>query len=233
MTSIPALADLIPRALLFDGDAYREVNERPEAVCDGARLLLLLGAGLGLAGVLGATLTWATSPGLADMRWVLERAPDTLPLLRRLALGPWLAGLPYEWLWQAVGWLRPSPLLALARLLTAPLGLLLGWLIYGLLAYVLARLLGGRGRLDATLGCTALAEAPRVLLLLPLLPPLGPANVAVWAWVLAARFQALKAAHGLDGWRTFWAALLPAVFLAALVSYWLAVVVALALWWGV
>lgn len=215
MQSIPALLRLVPRALLFDGDAYRTMRDRSQPAADGARLLAMLGAALGAVEVMRALLAWATAPDLADLLGVLGRELPHLPALSWLLRGdePWLSALASgaRSLRPALRWLVPSPPLALARLLTAPLGLVGGWLAYGLLAHLLARLLGGRASLAQTLGCTALAESPCALLLVPLLPPLGPSAVGLWAWVLAARYVALRAAHGLDAARAFWAAALAAI----------------------
>ncbi len=213
-----ALAEIVPRALLFDGDVYLNVGDSPRAARDGLLLLLALGAALGLASASGAILAWSALPRLADAQRVLGRGLAALPLATRL--GPARQGLtalarsaPF---WLAARWERPAPLLALARLLAVPSELLLGWLGFGAAAHGLARLLGGRGSLARTLGCTALAEAPRAILLLPFLPPLGLWGLGVAAWVLAARFQAVRAAHGLDGWRAFWATLLAAALVAGL-----------------
>ena len=218
MLPIPALVGFVPRALLFDGDVYLEIKSRPRAGREGARFLLVLGTALGLAGALSAIVGWATTPDLADVRRVLAQELATLPLLQRPGpSAPQSAALVASpWLWVAARWLCPTPLLALARLPAVPAGLFLGWLAHSLLAHVAACLLGGRGRLSATLGCLALAEAPRALLLVPLLPPLGLAHLGIWAWVLAARFQAIRAAHAFEGWRAFWATLLPALAVGAL-----------------
>jgi hypothetical protein len=227
LESIPALA---MRALLFDGDAYLKMQARPRAARDGLWLLLVLGAALGLASTTGAILSWAATPELAQVQRVLGRELAAVPLLRRLqASAPWLA-MPLEsrWLWLAARWSRPTPLLALLRLAGMPLGLLAGWLGFGLVAHGLATLFGGRGRLGPTLGCLALAEAPRVLFLMPLWPPLGLAGLGIWAWVLAARFEAIRAAHRLDGWRALWALLLAVLLLAGLVGCWLAGIALLA-----
>ncbi len=209
MQSIAALVALIPRALLFDGDAYLEIKIWGLPAREGARLVLGLGAVLGIAGALAGILGWASAPALADVRRVLTVELATLPLLQRF--GPLASRLAeaLDWppLWVAAAWVRPTPLLALMRLAIGPAGLLMAWLAYGLAAHAAARLLGGRARLDLTLGCLALAEAPRLLLILVPFPDL--AWLGIWAWVLAARFQALRTAHGLDGWRAFWAVLMP------------------------
>ena len=231
MPSIPALAELVPRALFFHGDAYLEMSSRPRAARDGAHLLLVLGLALGVAGAVQGIIGWAASPDVVGICRVLARGLAAVPAIRRLeASAPLLGALRGlgmqapavagsagpEWLRLAVRWLSPTPLVALGRLALDPVGLILGWLGYGLLAHLVARGLGGRGRLGPTLGCTALAEAPCLLLLWPLLPPLGLAGAGIWAWRLAARYQALRTAHRLDAWQAFWAALLPALAPVAL-----------------
>jgi len=209
LSSISALLRLVPQALLFDGDAYYRMKARPRALYDGTLLLLALGVGLGLAGAAGAVVAAGAAPRGDELARVLRAGLARLPALQRLS--PW----PTTWLHCALlGWLAaPQP--GLARLLTTPLALALNWLAYGLLAQRAARLLGGCGSLAETLACTALAEVPRVVLLMPLVSPLGLAAAGIEAWVLAARFQALRAAHGLDGWRAFWAAAAAALLLGA------------------
>lgn len=214
---IPALARLVPRALLLDLDAYRKMRERPHPAVEGLDLLLVLGAALGLASTVAAVLHWATSPDPAQVQQALGRALRGLPLWRRFDPdGRQLAYLMARpaWWWSLTAWLWPSPLVAVLRLPATLLNVLLGWLGYGLVAHPVARILGGRGRLEETLGCTALAEVPQALLLLPMLPPFSLVGVGILAWVLAGRFLALKAAHQFAGWRAFWAALLPALILA-------------------
>ncbi len=207
--STPTLVALVPRALLFDGDAYLEMKKRPRALEDGAAFLLALGAALGLALACGAIVTWVTSPGIADVQRVLAHTAAPWPLSR------WLAAVRrWDWLLSALRWARPAPLMSLAYLVVTPLTLLGGWLAFGALAHGAAHLLGGQGSLRETLGCTALAGAPWAVLLLPLLPPLNPAGLAAGAWVLAAQAQAVRAAHALDGWRAFWATAAAALALA-------------------
>lgn len=209
MQSIAALVALLPRVLLFDGDAYLEIKIWARPAREGARLVLGLGAVLGVAGAIAGILGWASAPALTDVRRVLTAELAALPLLQRFGpLAPRLAAaLDWPPLWAAAAWVRPTPPLALMRLALGPAGLLMAWLSYGFAAHAAARLLGGRARPGLTLGCLALAEAPRLLLILAPSPSL--AWLGVWSWVLAARFQALRAAHGLDGWRTFWAAVTP------------------------
>ncbi len=216
------LLRLLPQALLFDGDVYYTIKARPRALLHGVLLLLLLGVALGLAGTAGAIVARAGLPDAGEWARTAERGLLRLPIVQRLGANIVAQAVPVL----AALLLGPQP--ALSHMLTAPIALLAGWLAYGLLAHAAARLLGGHARLAGTLACTALAEAPRAILLLPLLPPLGAAPVGVEAWVLAARFQALRAAQGLDGWRAFWAALGAALALILLQAAW----AALCLWAG-
>lgn len=101
---------------------------------------------------------------------------------------------------------------ALGLILT-PLGLIIRWLIYGLLAYLFARWLGGTADLSETLGVLALAVAPQALNVLGLLPYVQLGSV-VSVWGLLCAYVGLKTAHKLSWGRAVWAALLP--FLLAL-----------------
>jgi hypothetical protein len=93
-------------------------------------------------------------------------------------------------------------------------GLVLRWLIYGLLAYLFASWLGGRGSLTDTLGVLALAVAPQVLNALTLLPYVQMGSV-VAIWGILCAYVGLKVAHQLPWHRALWAVLLP--FILALV----------------
>jgi hypothetical protein len=103
---------------------------------------------------------------------------------------------------------------AAAGIITIPLALVIRWLIYGLLAYVFARWLGGTGTLGQTLGVLALAVAPQALNVLTIIPFVQVGSiVAVWG-VLCA-YYGLKTAHNLSWTRTLWATLLPFILVVA------------------
>ena len=93
--------------------------------------------------------------------------------------------------------------------------MLLRWFIYGLLAYLFARWLGGTGSLSQTLGVLALAIAPQALSILTVIPYVDLGSlVAVWG-VLCA-YLGLKTAHNLSWDRAIWATLLPFLSVLAL-----------------
>ena len=110
--------------------------------------------------------------------------------------------------------MSPTPANSLLGIITKPLGLILGWLVYGVLAMGAARLLGGRGTLNQTLGATALAAAPQMLTLLTVLPFVTVAGLGTWS--LLCNYVALRTVHDLSWPRAVWAALLPGLVLLLL-----------------
>ena len=88
----------------------------------------------------------------------------------------------YKLGWQIAKALAPSPS-ALVGIITTPLSLLFVWLIYGVLAHLSARILGGQGSVGQTLACTALAVAPQLLNVITVLPFATAAGVGTWTLV--------------------------------------------------
>ncbi len=109
----------------------------------------------------------------------------------------------------------PTPASSLAGLVLKPLGLIISWLIFGLLAHLFARMLGGSASLGQTLGATSLAAAPQLLSLLTALPFVVVAGIGTWT--LLCRYMAIRVTHDLSWARSLWAVLLPPIFLGFLV----------------
>lgn len=206
-------------ALLLRDEAYDKMRAAPSPVAKGLIFIVVLGAAIALLGFVGNVLEWATTPDLlaikdtvheyiSQMFWwkdVARAAPQFAREFQR-----W-----YDWAWNvglALG--RPNVGTAVADIILTPLGLVVRWLIYGLLAYLFARWLGGTADLSETLGVLALAAAPQALRALTILPYVELGSViAIWG-VLCA-YVGLKTAHNLPWHRAAWATLLP--FLLALV----------------
>jgi hypothetical protein len=208
------------RALLFQEDAYEEMGAADNPVVKGLILIVVVGVVIALLGLVGTTLEWASTPDLNEIRDTImdyiRRMPWWDEVLRdvpdfRQIFDEWY-DLSWEWFPRVFG--APNVGGAALDIITTPLGLAIRWLIYGLLAYVFARWLGGTADLSQTLGVLALAVAPQALNVLSLLPfvELG-AVVSVWG-VLCA-YVGLKTVHKLSWARAVWATLLP--FILALV----------------
>jgi asparagine N-glycosylation enzyme membrane subunit Stt3 len=121
----------------------------------------------------------------------------------------------YDAGWRVAALFIPSASKALAGVVLKPLGLLVAWLVYGVLAFVTARLLGGRGSLGVTYGATALAASPQLLSIFQVIPGVNLAGLGIWAVI--CNYLALKHTHDLSPGRTFWATVMPYLILILLV----------------
>jgi len=222
MERISHFAGLVARGLLLQTDAYEEMREARNPFVEGLFVILVVGVLIALAAVVGSTLEWASSPplaaieqqvydGITAMSWFQELQREVGPEFLEQFQAQW------DWNWRIANTLVPTPLTSLSGIISTPLRLILGWLIYGLLAHVFARWLGGEGNLGQTLGTTALAVAPEILNLAGFLPFVLVGGV-VGTWGLICRYVALKEAHGLGWARAFWATVLPRLVLGLLAA---------------
>jgi len=210
------------QALFLRNEAYEEMREDPNPFVKGLVLIVAVAVLFSLVGIVGNALEWATTPNLDRIQEVVWR---------EVREGPWFEEIPpaeraealavteqfYNIGWRIAKAFAPSPLSAAIGVITNPVALIIGWLIYGFLAHIFARLLGGTGNLGQTYGTTALAVSPRILNLVTLLPYAAVGGVA-GTWALICNYLALKNAHRLTPARAFWATILPFVTLFVLVS---------------
>lgn len=212
---------LLVRALFLRDEAYEEMSEDPNPFVKGLTLIVVVAVLFSLVGIVGDTLEWATTPNL-------DRIQETV--WREMQEGPWFKEIPpaerakalammeqsYNIGWRIAKAFTPGPLSATIGVITNPVALVIGWLIYGFLAHIFAKLLGGTGNLGQTYGTTALAVSPRILNLVNLLPYAAVGGVAT-TWALICNYLALKNAHRLTPARAFWATILPFITLLVLV----------------
>lgn len=212
---------LCPRALLLREEAYETMRELSSPFSKGLMLILVVGLAVSAVAIAGEMLEWATTPdlgaikeavlqGLQQMEWYREASQNSAEFES-------IFRQQYDTGWRIFPYLfgAPDPIGAAVKMITIPLWLEVSWLVFGLLGYLFARLLGGHAGLDQTLGCTALAVAPQLLGLVRVLPYVN-LGVAITIWTLICNFLALKTAHRLSSVRAFWATLLPFILLALL-----------------
>jgi hypothetical protein len=179
---------------------------------------VLLGIVTALLSLVGQLLAWASMPSMGAIKDVVLGYLQQQPWWAQAAQASGFADTFqrfYDLGWKAFPTLfgAPDPTGAALNILTWPLLLVFSWLIYGLLAHLFARMLGGRGTLNQTLGTTALAFTPWLLRGLGFIPFLVIGGV-MNTWQLILRYKALRTAHALSWGRAFWATLLPfAVYL--------------------
>jgi len=207
------------RALLLQPSAYEEMREDDNPFVEGLYLIAVVGVVVALFGLVGTLVEWGSMPRLADIKDVVYRNLVQMPWYQMFQEQAGQAFVEqfrrnYDLGWQIFPRLfgAPDPTSAALGLIFTPLGLIVSWLVYGLLAHVCARLLGGEGGLSQTLGVTALAAAPQLLNLANLLPNVVVGGV-VGTWVLICRYMGLRIAHDLTWPRTLVATLLPSLIL--------------------
>jgi hypothetical protein len=208
---------LLWNALFLESQAYAAMRDNKSPVKKGLIILIVLGLALALAGIIGTTLEWASSPSLDAIRetvwekyqqstwWqFIEAQPEALQSFENT----------WDQIWQFMGYVIPTPVSSLSGLILKPLGLIIGWLIFGLLAHLFARMLGGSATLSQTLGATSLAAAPQLLGLLTALPFVAIAGIGTWT--LLCRYMAIRVTHNLSWARSLWAVILPPIVLGFL-----------------
>lgn len=210
-------------ALFLDEAAYAEAQDRAAPVLFGLKVVVAIAVAVALVGLIGTALEWATTPAMDEIKVVVLEGLQEMSWYQEMESDPefhsqferW-----YDWGWRIFPPLFGAPNLLSAglRILLLPLGLLLTWLVYGVLAHVLARLLGGQAALGQTLGCTALAVAPQLLGLITLVPYATVAGGLSGIWVLLCRYKALKTSHQLTWSRALAATLLPYAAFALVVA---------------
>ena len=209
-------------ALFLREEPYAEIHEGPNPALRGLGLIALIAVAVALVGLVGTTLEWATTPNMEDIQRTVLEGIQKMPFYQEMQSNPefreqfqWQFDLQQRIISQVAGANITS---AASRIILLPLWLAFTWLLYGVVAHLFARLLGGQGGLGQTLGCTALAMAPQVLNLATFFPYLIVGGV-VGTWTLLCRYVALKTCHRLTWNRALAATLLPYVALAVVVSF--------------
>ncbi len=203
-------------AFLLKDSAYGEMRDRDNAFVQGLLFVALMGVAIALTGLVGELLKWATTPSYSAIKEAIWDGLVRMDWYEGFSGPP--AGMlevirdQYEYGWRIASFLAPNPWRSATTLISTPLGLLVGWLIYGLLAHLYGRLLGGEGTFAQTYGCVALATSAQALRMVSLVPYVRVGGI-VTLWSLLCNFVALKAAHKLSGGRAFWATILPFVTL--------------------
>ncbi len=195
----------------FLGQApYAEMSKDSNPALRGLGIVALVAVVVALVGLVGTTLEWATTPNMSDVQAAVLQGIQHMPWYQELDRDEFARW--YDLGWRVFPYLfdAPSIPIAASQIILLPLRLTLVWFLYGLIAYLCARLLGGQGGLGQTLGCTALAVAPQLLNVITFFPYLVVGGI-VGTWTLLCRYVALKTCHRLSWGRALAATLLPYV----------------------
>lgn len=202
-------------------EAFVEMRGLPGPFTTGLILIIIVGLVISGLALVGVTLESMSAPDLAEIKDAVWRGMVQMPFYEEM---PSEARdemrRNYDWGWQAFPPLfgARDPFTAAIDVLVTPLAFLIGWLLYGFLAHIFAKIFGGTGNLSQTYGCTAMAVTPQLVNVAQVIP-----NVSIWGglvavWSLACDYLALKHAHHLTPARAFWVTLLPFIALVILVA---------------
>ncbi len=216
--SYPALAG---KALVLDAEPFLTLVEDDNPWVEGLFFVTCVGTLAAAAGVVGGLLLTASLPDAAAVRETfIQGVQHVLPMVAPTADAAVVETvLRANWPW-AAGMLGYGA--GLARLfgaLMTPVGLVVQWLLLGLVSHVAARQLGGTGKLGQTLGATALSASPHVLAVLTAVPLVTVPSLLLTVWGLLIAYRGVEVAHDLPWPRAALAVLAaPALILLLAVS---------------
>ncbi|MEJ5346090.1 MAG: Yip1 family protein [Chloroflexus sp.] len=210
MESLAHFVRLSTAGLLLDVNTFRAQRDNPYALREGFLVVIVVGVIVGIASLIGSILSRMATPDPTAVIEVLQRYSERIPLFSGLQeVDPDFSFEPiFDLLTGVFSTLQWSSLIGA---IATPLVYVLGWLIYGTVAHLAARSLGGDGTFAQTLGCTALASGANLLAAVQIIPFATVAGTTLLG--LIGCYLGLRAAHNLPAWRAFWATLIGPILL--------------------
>lgn len=202
---------LLGQALTLEPDPFVEMVDDDNPWIEGLFFAFVLGLLIAVAQLFGGLLLSASMPpSEAVLEVVVAGLKQTLPINPGQATNAeTLVRQSWPWLTTIFnynsGWLR------LLALIVTPLGLIAQWLLYASVSHAAARMLGGSGTLNQTLGAVALSVAPRILLVAMIVPFVSVSALLLHGWGILIAYRGLEIAHDLPPRKAAVAAVAPLV----------------------
>ncbi len=225
-------------ALFLRREAYEYQRERKDSFAHGLLFIVLIGVIVALSGIAGAALRYATSPNVDAVKNTILNHLQSMPFYAESiqpfpdAQRQFQSG--YDQTWAVAGSLFMGyPISAadwarvLASVITTPISWIVGWLVYGVLAHLIASRGNPHANLSHGLGTLALATSPQALGVVNIIPQAGVNGLALALWTLILNVYALRTAYQVSTRRAVWAALFPLLLLLLLVLLCLILIVVL------
>lgn len=219
MQSVRDLVRLGLGGLFLETAVYREQRNAEDRLRRGFLLVALIGLLVGFATMIGQIGATLLTPNFDTAVRILYDGLVAMPWYEQVRrVDPAFPGQfqqSFDQTVQALRFLSGGGILGgVIGFVVTPFFYLLIWLLFGFLAHLMARLLGGSGTLTQTLGCTALASSANLLGLVQIVPFAQVAGTTLLG--LIAGYVAIREAHQLAPWRAFWATLLGPLLLVLL-----------------
>jgi hypothetical protein len=205
-------------ALFMQEETYAQMRDDSRRVDKVLIFILLEGVVVALLATIGKLLEWSTTPDLSNIKNIVLEEMRNMTWFREMARTPQAVQQfqqGYDLWWQVFGGMFGVNMLgAILGVITNPIVLILRWVVYGIVVFVFAKMLGGKGTLSQTLGCTAIAFAPEALGAVQVLPYVQLAGVGIWG--LICTYVGVKVSNQMTPWRAFWATVLPFIALGVI-----------------
>jgi hypothetical protein len=208
-------------AMFLKRETYAYERDQKNPFGNGLVYIAIIGVLVALAGILGAGLRYATLPSLEAIKnTVLThlQAMPFYPMLDTATASAFDRG--FDQTWDTAGSLfvgypvdANSFATLVASILTTPLGLVIGWLVYGALVHLIARGWNRETSFGEMLAPLALASSPQVLTVLTLFPGAEVSGAAVGLWTFICNVVAVRVAYQTTTGRAVWAAFFPILLL--------------------
>ncbi|MBX0328553.1 YIP1 family protein [Oscillochloris sp. ZM17-4] len=222
MQSVLSLFRLGLDGLLLNPEAYRDQRDAPDGLRRGFVLVTIIGLLVGFAAMVGNLGEYASQPSSEAIAQTIHDGLRAMPWFGQLSeldsQFPAQFDTIFAQITQIIQATSGGGLIgSLTGVITTPLLMLVGWLIFGSVAHLMARALGGRAAFSQTLACTALAAGVNILGIVQVIPFAQVAGTTLLG--LVASYVAVREAHALPPWSAFWATMLgPAILLLILIG---------------
>lgn len=203
-----------------EGYAYERDQKNPFG--NGLVYIAMIGVLVAAAGILGSVLRYAVSPSADAVKNTVLVHLQSMPFYLGFDSAMQTAfDRGYDQTWNMFGstFLRyPTNItdfisVALSAL-TIPLGLVIGWIVYGALVHLIARGWNPETSFGELLAPLALATSPQILNVFAFFPMVGLSGAVISLWTLICNVIAIRIAYQTTTRRAVWAALFPILVLA-------------------
>lgn len=201
--------ELVARALVLDDEPLVAMADDDNPWVEGLLFVTTVGLFTGIARFIGGWLTAASLPQPDAVLTTLLTGWRQFAAAANVAPEMVESILNQAWSTSTLVNSDTGPWSQLSTVAVTPAGLVLGWLFFGLLAFAVARAVGGQGSLNSTLGAAALIAAPQVLHLLSVVPFVSVSSLLTTVWGVLIGYRAVQVAHELPWQKALVATLIP------------------------
>ncbi len=206
--------EYVAKALVLDDEPFQAMVDDDNPWMEGLVLVTAVSLLAGITLAVGGFLTAATLPDPAIalntllQGWRQFASVTSLPAAQVEAIIADIWAVAATLSGYAGSWSHFLPMI------TVPILTLLWWLFFSIVAFGVARAMGGRGSLSATMGASALMVAPLIFHVAAIVPFAGVSGLMVSIWGLLIGYRAIHVSHELSWQSAAWATVI--VHLAAL-----------------